>query len=386
MTVDRPLRVALVAGEASGDQLGAGVIRNLRSRLGDRLVCGGVAGPAMQAEGCDAWFSSDDLAVMGLVEVVAHLPRLLRLRRRLRQRLLRERPDVFVGIDAPDFNLGLEKQLRRNGLTTVHYVSPSVWAWRPKRAAAMSRSTDRVLCLLPFEPAFYERYGVRAEFVGHPLADAMPMRTAPDQARAACGLAVDAEVVAVLPGSRGGEMRRLGPDFVKTMALLAQQRPGIRFVAPMATPALREKFAALLALHAPAADVNLLDRQAQQAIAAADVVLVASGTATLEALLMKRPMVVAYRVAPLTRVLLERLRLLTVDRFALPNLLAGKDLVPEILQDDVTPERLAEEVTALLDDTGNRELWVTECDEIHNTLRRHADARAADAIMTAAGR
>jgi len=384
MNANAPLRIALVAGEASGDALGAGLISAMRERLGDNAQFVGVAGTAMRQAGCEAWFDSSELAVMGLAEVISHLPRLLILRRRLYKRLAAYEPDVFVGIDAPDFNLGLERKLHSRGITTAHYVSPSVWAWRPQRAARMAASADQVLCLLPFEPDFYANYGVPADFVGHPLADRIPLRTDPVAARAALGFANDTEVVALLPGSRAGELHRLGVDFAAAAELLVKKRPAIRFVAPMASPALSEVFAAQVAAHAPSAQVLLTDGQAQQAIAAADAVLVASGTATLEALLLKRPMVVAYRLSQATRVVLEKFKLLNTDRFALPNLLSGKTLVPEVLQDDIRPERLAQELETLLEAVGRNGWmadWLAECDAIHTTLRRDANMRAADAVL-----
>lgn len=385
MSRPETLTVALVAGEASGDALGAGLIEALRGLYGGRLRCVGVAGPAMRAAGCDAWFDAGELAVMGLVEVLAHLPRLLRLRRRLTGRLLEERPDVFIGIDSPDFCVPLEKRLRAAGLRTAHYVSPSVWAWRPGRAARMADAAELLLCLLPFEPPWYAPYDITAEFVGHPLADRIALRTPVGPARAALGLAASAPTVAILPGSRGGELQRLGPAFAGACALLAAARPGLQFVTPIAAPELRPVFARQLAEHAPGVEVVLTEGQAQQAIAAADAVLVASGTATLEALLIKRPMVVAYRVAAATKFLLETLRLLKVDRFALPNLLADRPLVPEVLQDDVEPARLAREVGALLDAGRDDPAWLAACDEIHATLRRGADARAAAAVSRLAG-
>ena len=378
---DRSVRVLLVAGEASGDELGAGLIRELHKRLGERVQCMGVCGPAMRAAGCEPWFDSRELAVMGLVEVLSHLPRLLRLRRRLVARARRARPDVFVGIDAPDFNLGVEKRLRKTGIRTIHYVSPSVWAWRPRRAARMAHIADKVLCLLPFEPAFYERYDVDAEFVGHPLADRIATRTAVAPARAELGLDAGRPTLAVLPGSRHSELRRLGPVFAQAMGLLAARHAGLQFVAPMADDSLRSHFARLLDEHAPGVGVTLTRGQAQQAIAAADAVLVASGTATLEALLLKRPMVVAYRVAPATRFLLEKLKLLQIDRFALPNLLSDEPLVPELLQDDLSPEAVAAEIGRQLERGRDDPQWLAACDRIHETLRRDASARAADALL-----
>ncbi len=379
------MRVLLVAGEASGDELGAGLIRALRERLGARLQCMGVCGPAMRDAGCEVWFDTRELAVMGLVEVLSHLPRLLRLRRQLLTRARAARPDVFVGIDAPDFNLGVEKRLRAAGIRTIHYVSPSVWAWRPRRAARMAHIADKVLCLLPFEPDFYRQYDVDAEFVGHPLADRIAARTAVEPARTAIGLSVGRPVLAVLPGSRNSELRRLGPVFAQAVALLAQRHPGLQFVAPMADASLHAGFAQLLATHAPGVQVTLTEGQAQQAIAAADAVLVASGTATLEALLIKRPMVVAYRLAPATRFLLEKLQLLQIDRFALPNLLSEQPLVPELLQDRLDPVAAADEIGRQLERGRDDPQWLAACDAIHATLRRDANARAADALLEVMG-
>ncbi|NNF66428.1 MAG: lipid-A-disaccharide synthase [Gammaproteobacteria bacterium] len=378
------LRIVLVAGEASGDELGAGLIHSLRKQYSGRLEICGVAGPAMQQAGCEAWFDSNELAVMGLVEVLRHLPRLLRLRRKLKKKIAEFKPHIYVGIDAPDFNLPLEKYLYQSGCKTVHYVSPSVWAWRPQRAARMADCCDSVLCLLPFEPDFYKDYGVDAVFVGHPLADRIATDTSKTAARERLGLPAEGELVALLPGSRGGEIDRLGADFARTAALMTQNRPGLRFVAAMANPAIAQKFAALLAQHAPVANVKLLDGQAQQAIAAADVTLLASGTATLEALLLKRPMVVAYKLAQTSRIILERFKLLNIERFSLPNLLADRPIVAEVLQDEVTPQRLAQELQLLLDRPDHSD-YIEACEEIHATLRQDANARAAEAVLRVLG-
>jgi lipid-A-disaccharide synthase len=281
------LTVGVVAGEASGDNLGAALIEALRERVPDVRVVG-VAGPKMRAAGCEVLADADELALMGLTEILRHLPRLVALRRRVRDALLALRPDVFVGIDAPEFNLGLERQLKAAGLRTVQYVSPQVWAWRQGRVRTIGRSTDLVLCLLPFEPKFYADHGVRAQFVGHPLADQFPLEPDRDGARRELGFDARDTLVALLPGSRLGEVSRLGEDFAGAAAWIARQRPGTRFVAPMATPAVRARFERALASAAPAVDVTLLDGRARLALAAADVVLVASGTATLETLLSKR--------------------------------------------------------------------------------------------------
>lgn len=375
-----PLSVFLVAGEASGDRLGAGLIRAIRT-MSPEARFEGVAGPAMIEAGCRAWCPSEALSVMGLTEVVRHLPRLLRLRRQLVRRLLDEPPDVFVGIDAPDFNLGLERRLRREGIPTVHYVSPSIWAWRPGRVETMRRAADRVLCLLPFELEPYQKAGVDAVFVGHPLADAIPLRVDPAAARAALGLPAAGQVVAVLPGSRAGELRALGGDFAGTIDWLHRQRREIHFVAPMASQQTRALFAEALAARAPGAPVRLVDGRSTEVMAAADVVLLASGTATLEAALIKRPMVVAYRLSRMTQWFLETFKLVRIQHFALPNLLAGRELVPEFLQSSVTPPNLGQAVLAWLDDRASRDRVTDQFEMIHRCLRQSADQRAAQAVL-----
>lgn len=379
------LRIGLIAGEASGDALGAGLIRAIGRQYPDACF-EGVAGPSMIEAGCRAWQSAGCLSVMGLTEVVRHLPRLLRLRRRLVERFVSNPPDVVVGIDSPDFNLGLETRLRRAGIRTVHYVSPSIWAWRPGRIRRLRQAADLVLCLLPFETAPYAAAGVEACFVGHPLADRIPPDWSREAARDALGLAPEGAVVAVLPGSRSGEVEALGEDFAGAIDWLSRRRPELRFVIPLAGSATRTIMRAALAKGAPGAPVQMLEGRSVEAMAAADVVLLASGTATLEAALLKRPMVVAYRLAPATRWLLETFRLLKIDRFALPNILAGRELVPEILQDAVTPERLGEAVLAWLDDPPRCAQLVQSFAEIHERLRRNADARAAAAVLALCGR
>lgn len=377
----RPLRVALVAGEASGDLLGAAFMAALRQSHPD-VSFTGVAGPRMIAAGCAALAHSEELAVMGLFEILRHLPRLLRLRRRIRRELLALQPDVFVGIDAPEFNLGLARQLHDTGLVTVQYVSPQVWAWRQGRVRSIAAAVDLVLCLLPFEKAFYARHAVRAEFVGHPLADQIPLHSDRSAARAALGLPLDATIIALLPGSRMGEVTRLGADFAATAALLTSRAaPGQAplFIAPMATAKLREVFAAQVA--AAGARVTLLEEQSRLALASADAVLVASGTATLETLLTKRPMVAAYRFAPLTAFLAKRLGLVKVQYFSQPNLLAGERLVPEFLQSQVTPQALADALTQQLTDAGARPHREAAFEAIHLQLRQDGASKAAAAVL-----
>lgn len=319
---------------------------------------------------------------MGLAEVVRHLPRLRRVMRALEQRLAASPPDLYIGIDAPDFNLRVECRVRPAGLRTVHYVSPSVWAWRPGRVQVLREACDHVLCLLPFEADFLRGHGIPATFVGHPLADDLPADPDPATARRTLGLPAGGPVVALLPGSRASELSRLGPVFAATAAWLAGRVPSLTAVVPMATPALRRRFGGLWG---PAAtggvDVRLLDGQAQAAMAAADVVLLASGTATLEAMLINRPMVVAYRLAPLTYGLLKGLRLVRVEHFALPNLLAGERLVPELLQSAASPEALGAEVLRWLESPDARARLRHRFTELGTVLRRQASDRAAEVVL-----
>jgi lipid-A-disaccharide synthase len=377
------LTIGLVAGESSGDHLGAALIRSIAARApGTRFV--GVAGPAMQAAGCEAWAQSEELAVMGLFEVLHHLPRLLRLRRRIRGAMLELKPDVFVGIDAPEFNLGIAPAFHAAGLRTVQYVSPQVWAWRRGRARRMREFLDLVLCLLPFERAVYDETGLAAIFVGHPLADQLPLEPDLAEARAMLGLASDAPVISVLPGSREGEVKRLAPDFAGAIAWLAARRPDLQFVAALANGRTRTEFDRSLALQAPGVRVLVTEGRTQAALAAASVVLVASGTATLETLLCKRPMVVAYRVGVLTAFALRHLGLLKARYFAQPNLLAGREIVPELAQADVTPERLGREIERWLDEpdaVAELEVLFTA---LHRQLRRGASDQAAEAVLALA--
>jgi len=379
---ESPLFV-LVAGEASGDLLGAGLIDALRERFPlARFV--GIGGPRMIAAGFEAWHAAEALAVMGLVEVLRHLPALLKVRTDVLRRTLALRPAAFIGIDAPDFNLALERRLKHAGIRTVHYVSPSVWAWRERRVEKIGRSADRVLCLFPMEPAVYARHGVDARFVGHPLADAFDLQ--PDQAaaRAMLGIPAQATVLAVLPGSRLGEIRRLGADFLGAVQRLRRSIPALHVVAPMANPACRVAFESLLHKATPAesggSPMQVLDGQAHTAMIAADAVLLASGTAALEALLAKRPMVVAYRLARLTHMVVKGFGLLKVERYSLPNHLSGRDLVAELMQERCTPEALA---AALLPFLATREPpveLVREYRRIHESLRGDGARRAAEAV------
>jgi len=380
---ENPKRFALVAGEASGDLLGAGLIEHLRARYPEAQFAG-IGGDAMRAAGLDAWYDAQELAVMGLAEVLRHLPRLIKLRRQLRQRLLAWRPDAFIGIDAPDFNLGLERWLKQRGVRTVHYVSPSVWAWREKRAEKIGRSADRVLCLFPMEPPIYARHGVDARFVGHPLADDMPLDPDRHAAREALALTADTPMLALLPGSRLGEIQRLSQDFLSAALLTLRAQPNLRIVAPMANASARAAFERELESHPDAAALKpalrITDGNARTVMVAADVVLLASGTATLECMLAKRPMVVAYKIAPLTYSIVKGLRMLKVDHYALPNVLANEALVPELMQHDCTPENLAAAISSWLRNPTSMAALPPRFRELHLLLRRDASLRAAEAV------
>jgi lipid-A-disaccharide synthase len=376
---ERAPAFGLVAGEASGDNLGGPLIRALAARAPQARFFG-VAGPCMAEAGCEAWYPAETLAVMGLAEILRHLPRLLRLRRELLARLARAAPDAYIGIDSPEFNLRVARALKQRGVPTVQYVSPQVWAWRQGRVRSIAQAVDLVLCVLPFEAAFYESHSVRAVFVGHPLADRVPLESDPAPARATLGLPAAGSIVAVLPGSRRGEVGKLGPPFAATIAWLAARRPGLAFVAPMANAAVRATFEQALREHAPGVEVHLVDGCAQQALAASDAVLVASGTATLETALVKRPMVVAYRVAPLTSWLLREMELVKAEYFSQPNLLAGRALVPEYFQEQVCPEVLGPALLGQLE-RSDRAALIEAFAGIHRVLRRDASERAAEAVL-----
>ena len=376
------MKIGLVAGEASGDVLGAGLIRAIRERIPDAEF-EGVAGPEMVAAGCEQWEPSDSLAVMGLVEPLAHIPRLLRLRRELARRWRESPPDVFVGIDAPDFNLGLEKKLRKAGIKTTHYVSPSIWAWRPGRVKKVKKAADLVLCILPFEPKLYEEHGVNAVFVGHPKAHEAPEIVDAEAARAELGFGAG-EVVAVMPGSRSGEVSRIGGIVAAAAKEISAVRPGIRFVTPVATPKLRPMIEQQLRDAGVEAQFTLLDGDAKLAMSAADVVLQASGTAVLEAALLRKPTVATYRVSPVTFWIARWL--VKLEHFTLPNLLTEQPLVPEFMQHDALPGPIAAEVIALLDDPERRRSISERFDRLRAELALDADQHAADSVIELARR
>lgn len=378
------MKIGIVAGEASGDILAAGMLEEL-ARRDPSFSAEGIAGPAMQAAGCRSLWPLEKLSVMGLVEVLRHLPELLRLRRDVVAHFDATRPDVFIGVDSPDFNLGLARRLKQRGMRTAQYVSPSVWAWREKRAEKIGQSVDRVLCLFPFEPEIYARHGVDAVFVGHPLADLIPLQTDRAAARRKLGLPATGRQVALLPGSRMSEVSRLAGPFLATAAWLHSREGGLKFIVPAATSRLRDHLEQALAAF-PELDVTITDGRSREVMTAADCVLLASGTAALEAMLLRRPMVVAYKVSALTHFLVRVFRLLKLPYVSLPNVLAGRRIVPEYLQHDVRPELLGPAVAELLAPSALREEQMRVFEEQHHRLRCGADVRAADALLELASR
>ena len=379
MDDDAP-RLAMVAGEASGDLLASHLLAALKARW-PGVRAAGVGGPLMVAQGFDVWWPSDRLAVHGYAEALRHYRALSALRRELGSRLLAERPDLFVGVDAPDFNLGLEARLKSGGVRTVHFVCPSVWAWRGGRAARLAASADHVLCLFPFEPALLERHGVGATYVGHPLADVIPLDPPTDAARAALGLPDGDPVVALLPGSRSGEVAHLAPRFIAAARLLLRERPRLRFVLP-AAPGQRARLEAMLA--GQGLPLLLVDGRSHEALAACDVTLIASGTASLEAMLFKRPMVIAYHMNELSWQIMNRMRY--QPWVGLPNILCRDFVVPELLQRAASPEALAREVGRWLDDPPRMLALHARFADLHLQLRRDTARAATDAIATLLGR
>ncbi len=374
----RPLTIAMVAGETSGDILGAGLIKALKARHPDaRFV--GVAGPRMQAEGCEVWYEMEELAVMGIVEVLGRLPRLLHVRADLTRRFSELRPDVFVGIDAPDFNLTLEERLKQRGIRTVHYVSPSVWAWRQKRVFKIGRATDIVLAFLPFEKAFYDRYSVPCRFIGHTMADAMPLDPDKLAARKTLGLDPQARCLALLPGSRHAEVSMLSADFIATAQLLRKRWPNLEVVVPLVNAKRRAEFEEIKQRVAPDFPLHLLDGQAREAMVASDAALLASGTAALECMLAKCPMVVGYRMKLFTFWLAKRL--VKTQYVSLPNLLAGRELVPELLQDECQPEKLAQALIPMLEGGDESKHLHDTFRALHEQIRCNADEQAAQAVL-----
>ncbi len=375
------MHIALVAGDLSGDFLGSRLIMALKERY-PQTRFSGIGGPSMVMEGLQTFAPLERLAVMGFVEVMYHIPELLNIRRQLYTHLLIDPPQVFIGIDAPDFNLGLEEKLRVRGIHTIHYAGPSVWAWRPWRVGKISRAVDLVLALFPFEVAFYQNHRIPVCHVGHPLADLIPLHSDIQAARslfsAVCSINYDTKVIALLPGSRMSEVNRMGGIFLETAQWLSDQRSNLRFMMPAATPQIYKMLTELQAELVPRLPLTVLQGQAREVMAAADVVLLASGTATLEAMLLKRPMVVAYQVAPVTAFLAKRL--VSISNFSLPNLLSGKELVPEFFQGKVRIVDLGKALLHWLDDINARRSLTDEFKALHAQLRCDASRKAAEAI------
>lgn len=382
------IRIGIVAGEASGDILGAGLMTAIKQRYPDAHF-EGVGGPLMLAQGFDSHFPMERLSVMGLIEPLKRLPELLRIRRSLKDIFIANPPDIFLGIDSPDFNLNIELALREAGILTAHYVSPSVWAWRSGRVVKIAKAVDRMLTLLPFEAQFYHEHSVPVTFVGHPLADQFPLHEGPDQiesdevvrqhARQQLDLDPNAALVALMPGSRGGEVKMLAPAFIETARWCLHQQPNLTFVVPAANAERLQQLKLLLADIGQGLPIRLIEGQSRLAMEAADVVLMASGTTTLEALLLKRPMVVAYRLAAFSYAIISRM--VTSPFFSLPNLLAGEELVPEVLQKDVRPEMLGPLILERLQDERQRQQLRERFTDIHRQIKLNASEKAAEVLL-----
>lgn len=372
------MKIGIVAGEASGDLLGASLIKSLRALNPDIKVVG-LGGNAMKAENFQSLYDMERLSVMGLIEPLLHLPDLFKLRSQLYQYFVENKPDVFIGIDSPDFNLGLEKKLRDNGIRVVHYVSPSVWAWRKKRVFKIAKAVDLILTLFPFEADFYKQHQVPVKFIGHPLADAIPLHADKSAARSALGLNANDTIIALLPGSRRNEIKYLAETFIATAYRCWKERPNLRFITSAANTKRNREFQALCKQLAPSLPIRFYENRSHEVMAAADAVLVTSGTATLETMLHKRPMVIAYRTSALTYSIAKRI--LTIRHIGLPNLLSGETLVPEFIQEAADPEKM---VLALFDYLDHPEK-VTQLEkkflQLHLELRKNASDEAAQAIL-----
>jgi lipid-A-disaccharide synthase len=369
-------RLGLVAGEASGDLLAGLLLGGLKTRWPE-LRTFGIGGPRMAAHGFQPWWPHEKLAVRGYVEVLRHYRELVGIRNRLGDRLLQERPDAFIGVDAPDFNLGLETRLKAEGIKTIHFIGPSIWAWRGKRIEKIRAAADHVLCIFPFEPAIYAQHGIAATYVGHPLADAIPMEVPRAAGRAALGFTEGDTVVALLPGSRRSEVEHIAPRLLAASALMHRQRPGLRFVLPL-VPGLRELVQPMVAAHAPGVPLELVDGRSHEALAACDVTLIASGTATLEAALFKRPMVITYAMNWISWQMMKRMGY--QPWVGLPNILLGEFAVPELLQDAATPQKLADAAFQWLDNPGACAALSTRFADLHSQLRCNTAQAATDAI------
>ncbi|VFP84108.1 Lipid-A-disaccharide synthase [Candidatus Erwinia haradaeae] len=372
------LTIALVAGEPSGDILGAGLIRALKE-IHPHTSFVGIAGPLMKSEGCIAWYDMNELSVMGIFEVLGSLRRLWYIRHTLLRRLILLKPDVFIGIDAPDFNLTLERYLKSYGIRTIHYVSPSLWAWRQRRIFKIARSAELILVLFPFEKAFYDRFNVACRFIGHTLADEMPLMPDKLSARHELGIKPEALCLALLPGSRSTEVQTLSQGFLKTALVLREKHPQLEILVPLVNPQRRVQFEAIKALVSPNLPMRLLDGQSHKVMQASDASLLASGTATLECMLAKCPMVVAYRMTAITFWVAQRL--VKTDYISLPNILAGGAVVPEFLQDECHPLKLAMALEPFLRKEYSSSLLHTTFLDLHQKIRRNANKQAAEAVL-----
>ena len=374
--------IALVAGEVSGDILGAGLIRQLKIHYPQARFIG-IAGPRMLAEGCESLVDMEELSVMGLAEILKHLPRLLKIRNNVIQTMLREKPDVYIGIDAPDFNLGVELKLKANGIKTIHYVSPSVWAWRQNRIHKIARATHQVLAFLPFEKAFYDKFNVPCRFVGHTMADAVPLKPNRIEARQRLNLDANQRYLAILVGSRGSEVAFLTEPFLQTALLLKQRFPDLQFLVPLVNEKRRAQFEAIKAQVAPNLAMHVIDGNARQVLIAADAALLASGTAALEAMLCKSPMVVGYKMKALTYCLAKRL--VKSKYISLPNLLADEMLVPEMIQEECAPALLAEKLAVYFSTEEaaleHRRVLIQRFTDLHRLIQCGADQQAAQAVI-----
>lgn len=373
---NEPLRVGIVVGELSGDTLGEGFIKAIKAQYPNAKFVG-IGGPKMKALGCESLFEMEELAVMGLVEVLGRLPRLLKVKAELVKYFTQNPPDVFVGIDAPDFNLRLELDLKNAGIKTVHYVSPSVWAWRPKRIFKIDKATDLVLAFLPFEKAFYDKYNVACEFVGHTLADAIPLEPNQAEARELLGLEQDKQWLAVLPGSRGGEMKLIAQPFIETCKRIKQKYPDIGFVVAAVNETRKQQFTEIWKATAPELDFVIVQDTARNVITAADSVLLASGTVALECMLLKRPMVVGYKVNKLTGYIVKKLAI--TEFVSLPNILAGEEIVKEHILEECHPDFLFPSVDKML--AADNSALIERFTEMHHWIRKDADKQAANAVL-----
>ncbi len=379
MTQTPAPQLAMVAGEASGDQLAAALLQGLKQRL-PQLSAFGIGGAAMCAQGFDARWPMEKLAVNGYAEVLRHLPELLWLRRRFGSQLIQQPPRLFIGVDAPDFNFGLEARLKQHGIRTAHFVGPSIWAWRRERLQKIKVAVDHMLVLFPFEAAIYQQVGIPVTYVGHPFADAIPLQSERESARQKIGVSAHTPLLAVMPGSRLSELHYIAPAFIAAMKLLHQQRPQLEFVVPMAGPQQMQQWNILVEQgRAHALTIHLLERDSRSALAAADATLVASGTATLEAALFKQPMVIAYKMAHLTYRLMRNKGYLPY--IGLPNILCEEFVVPELIQDAATPAALAQAVLFQLEDDANRARLQQRFTALHQQLRQGTAQRASDALL-----